>query len=84
MLNSIRLFFISSQIFYATSLQNALHFEGSTGDPHPSGHPHIFLENGTQTVKMQFDKFLQKIQKEAVAPVVCSINLRFDVEILFP
>lgn len=36
-------------------LQNAKHFEVSTGDPHPSGHPHIFLENGTQTVKMQFD-----------------------------
>ena len=29
---------------------------------HPSGHPHIFLENGTQTVKMQFDAFSQKIQ----------------------
>ena len=29
---------------------------------HPSGHPHIFLENGTQTVKMQFDTFPQKIQ----------------------
>ena len=42
-------------------LQNALHFEVSTGDPHPSGHPHIFLENGTQTVKMQFDTFPQKI-----------------------
>ena len=43
-------------------LQNALHFEVSTGDPHPSGHPHIFLENGTQTVKMQFDTFPHKIQ----------------------
>ena len=43
-------------------LQNALHFEVSTGDPHPSGHPYIFLENGTQTVKMQFDTFPQKIQ----------------------
>ena len=43
-------------------LQNALHFEVSTGDPHPSGHPHIFLEKGTQTVKMQFDTFPQKIQ----------------------
>ena len=42
-------------------LQNALHFEVSTGAPHPSGHPHIFLENGTQTVKMQFDTFPQKI-----------------------
>ncbi|MBR2895128.1 MAG: hypothetical protein IKC03_05645 [Oscillospiraceae bacterium] len=42
-------------------LKNALHFEVSTGDPHPSGHPHIFLENGTQTVKMQFDTFPQKI-----------------------
>ena len=42
-------------------LQNALHFEVSTGDPHPSGHPHIFLENGTRTVKMQFDTFPQKI-----------------------
>ena len=29
---------------------------------HPSGHPHIFLENGTQTVKMQFDTIPQKIQ----------------------
>ena len=29
---------------------------------HPSGHPHIFLENGTQTVKMQFATFPQKIQ----------------------
>ena len=28
---------------------------------HPSGHPHIFIENGTQTVKMQFDTFPQKI-----------------------
>ena len=43
-------------------LQNAKHFEVSTGDPHPSGHPHIFLENGTQTVKMQFDAIPQKIQ----------------------
>lgn len=43
-------------------LQNASHFEVSTRDPHPSGHPHIFLENGTQTVKMQFDTFPQKIQ----------------------
>ena len=43
-------------------LQNASHFEVSTGDPPPSGHPHIFLENGTQTVKMQFDTFPQKIQ----------------------
>ena len=31
---------------------------------YPSGHPHIFLENGTQTVKMQFDTFPQKIQKQ--------------------
>ena len=29
---------------------------------HPSGHPYIFLENGTQTVKMQFDTIPQKIQ----------------------
>ena len=43
-------------------LQNASHFEVSTGDPHTSGHPHIFLENGTQTVKMQFDTITQKIQ----------------------
>ena len=28
----------------------------------PSGPPHIFLENGTQTVKMQFDALAQKIQ----------------------
>ena len=28
---------------------------------HPSGHLHIFLENGTQTVKMQFDTFPKKI-----------------------
>ena len=42
-------------------LQNALHFEVSNGDPHPSGHPHIFFENGTRTVKMQFDTFPQKI-----------------------
>ena len=37
------------------------------GNPEPKGlrpseHPHIFLENGTQTVKMQFDTFPQKIQ----------------------
>ena len=42
-------------------LKNALHFEISTGDPYPSGHSHIFLENGTQAVKMQFDTFPQKI-----------------------
>ena len=42
-------------------LKNALRFDVSTEDPHPSGHPHIFLENGTQTVKMQFDTFPQKI-----------------------
>ena len=42
--------------------QNASHFEVSTGDPPPSGHPHIFLENGTQTVKMQFGTIPQKIQ----------------------
>ena len=42
-------------------LQNALHFEISTGDPPPSVHSHISLENGTQTVKMQFDTFPQKI-----------------------
>ena len=47
-------------------LQNALHFEVSTGDPPPSGHPHIFLENGTQTVKMQFDTFPQKIQNRRI------------------
>ena len=29
---------------------------------HPSGHPHIFFANGTQTVKMQFDTIAQKIQ----------------------
>ena len=29
---------------------------------HPSGHPHIFFTNGTQTVKMQFDTTFQKIQ----------------------
>ena len=29
---------------------------------HPSGHLHIFLENGTQTVKMQFGTISQKIQ----------------------
>lgn len=30
---------------------------------HPSGHPpYIFLKNGTQTVKIQFDTFPQKIQ----------------------
>ena len=28
----------------------------------PLDTPHIFLENGTQTVKMQFDTFPQKIQ----------------------
>ena len=48
-------------------LQNASHFEVSTGDPHPSGHPHIFLENGTQTVKMQFDTFPQKIQTAVIS-----------------
>ena len=34
---------------------------------HPSGHPNIFLENGTQTVKMQFGTFAQKMQKEVRA-----------------
>ena len=42
-------------------LKNALHFDVSTEDPPPSGHSHIFLGNGTQTVKMQFDTFPQKI-----------------------
>lgn len=28
----------------------------------PLDTPHIFLENGTQTVKMQFDTFPRKIQ----------------------
>ena len=43
-------------------LQNALHFEISTGDPPPPlDTSHIFLANGTQTVKMQFDTFPQKI-----------------------
>ena len=42
-------------------LKNALHFDVSTEDPPPSGHSHISLENGTQTVKMQFDTFPQKI-----------------------
>ena len=48
-------------------LQNALHFEISTGDPHPSGHSHISLGNGTQTVKMQFDTFPQKIQNRIIS-----------------
>jgi len=34
---------------------------------HPSGHPHIFLENATQTVKMQFDTFPQKIQNRIIS-----------------
>ena len=38
-----------------------IRFYFSAGDPHPSGHPHIFLENGTQTVKMQFATIPQKI-----------------------
>ncbi|MBO5969787.1 MAG: hypothetical protein J6S14_14945 [Clostridia bacterium] len=50
----------------------------------PLDTPYIFLENGTQTVKMQFDTFPQKIQKEAATPVVCSIKLPFDVENLLP
>lgn len=51
----------TSRLPVRSVLQNASHFEVSTGDPHPSGHPHIFLENGIQTVKMQFDTFPQKI-----------------------
>ena len=51
----------TSRLQARSVLQNALHFEISTEDPPPSGHPHIFLENGTQTVKMQFDNFPQKI-----------------------
>ena len=50
----------------------------------PLDTPYIFLENGTQTVKMQFDIISQKIQKEAAAPVVCSIKLPFVVENLLP
>ena len=65
-------------------LQNSSHFEVSTGDPPPLDAPHIFFENGTQTVKMQFDIFPQKIQKEAAAPVVCSLKLPFDVKNLLP
>lgn len=42
-------------------LQNSSHFEVSTGDPPPLDAPHIFFENGTQTVKMQFDAIPQKI-----------------------
>ena len=51
----------TSRLQARSVLQNASHFEVSTGDPHPSGHPHIFLENGTRTVKMQFDTIPQKI-----------------------
>ena len=40
----------------------------------PLDTPYIFLENGTQTVKMQFDTYPQKIQKEADAPAQSSIN----------
>jgi len=41
------------------------------GNPAPRGFtpldtPHIFLENGTQTVKMQFDTFPQKIQTAVI------------------
>ena len=46
----------------------------------PSGHPHIFLENGTQTVKMQFATIPRKIQKKAEAPIVSSIKLPFNAE----
>jgi len=42
------------------------------GNPEPRSFapldtPYIFLENGTQTVKMQFDTFLQKIQNRIIS-----------------
>ena len=46
----------------------------------PLDTPYIFLGNGTQTVKMQFDTIPQKIQKEADEPVVNSPKLPFDAE----
>ena len=36
----------------------------------PPGAPHIFLENGIQTVKMQFDTDAKKI-KTAVISILC-------------
>ena len=61
-------------------LQNASHFEVSTGDPHPSGHPHIFLDNGPQTVKMQFATIPRKIQKESPVAIVYRTELPFGTQ----
>jgi hypothetical protein len=38
------------------------YWKPSAKELRPSGLPHIFFANGTQTVKMQFDTDAQKIQ----------------------
>lgn len=43
----------------------------------PLDTPYIFLENGTQTVKMQFDTFPQKIQNRIISCIDVTENILF-------
>ena len=71
---------IASRLPARSVLQNASHFEVSTGDPHPSGHLQFSAHDGTKAVKMQFNTDAQKIQNEAHALITTSTELPFDAE----